>query len=241
VPHAVERRVTAERQAPTLPGRGRPVRSRVARLRASHSYRGVLGLVVATFVFASVAGDGAWTTSALLVLVATTLVLSLWTSGLARWSSWTLVAILTAATTLAGVQVFVSTDRVSGVAGLATGALAVATIPAIAVGVVDQDEVNAYSITGAVCIYLLFGLVFLFLYGALAVLGHGAFFTQGTDGTRAVRLYFSYVTLATVGYGDYTPAGDLGHTLAVVEALIGQLYLVTVLALLVSRLRSGKP
>ena len=53
------------------------------------------------------------------------------------------------------------------------------------------------------------------------------------------RVYFSYVTLATLGYGDYTPAGDLGHTMAVVEALTGQLYLVTVVALLVSRLRGA--
>jgi hypothetical protein len=48
------------------------------------------------------------------------------------------------------------------------------------------------------------------------------------------------VTLATLGYGDYTPAGELGHTLAVLEALTGQLYLVTVLALLVSQLRAGR-
>ena len=60
----------------------------------------------------------------------------------------------------------------------------------------------------------------------------------GTDGTRSIRLYFSYVTLATVGYGDYTMAGNLGRALfAVLEALMGQLYLVTVLALLVSRMR----
>jgi hypothetical protein len=57
------------------------------------------------------------------------------------------------------------------------------------------------------------------------------------DGTRALRLYFSYVTLATLGYGDYTAASNLGHMLAVAEALIGQIYLVTVVALLVSRLR----
>ncbi|MBW8741904.1 MAG: two pore domain potassium channel family protein [Acidobacteria bacterium] len=113
------------------------------------------------------------------------------------------------------------------------------TVVAIATGVVDQDEVNAQSVTGAICIYLLFGLVFLFLYGAIAVLDSGTFFAQGTDGTRALRVYFSYVTLATLGYGDYTPAGELGHLLAVLEALIGQLYLVTVIALLVSRLRRG--
>ena len=59
------------------------------------------------------------------------------------------------------------------------------------------------------------------------------------DGTRPLRLYFSYVTLATLGYGDYTAAGNLGRALAVLEALMGQLYLVTVVAVVVTRL--GRP
>jgi voltage-gated potassium channel Kch len=87
-------------------------------------------------------------------------------------------------------------------------------------------------------VYIVIGLGFAFLYGAAAVLGSSPFFAQGTDGTRAVRTYFSYVTLATLGYGDYSPAGTTGHTLAIVEALTGQLYLVTVVALLVARLGS---
>ena len=128
----------------------------------------------------------------------------------------------------------------TGAAGIASGVLAVVTIVTIAIGVVDQDEVNAQSITGAVCMYLLFGILFMFLYGAVALLGSSDFFAQGTDGTRALRLYFSYVTLATLGYGDYTPAGNLGHSLAILEALLGQLYLVTVLALLVSRLQGRR-
>lgn len=188
-------------------------------------------------MFASVAGDGGWTDSVLLMLESVTLVLALWTAGLARWSSRTLIAILSVTSILALARLVADSQRIAGVTGLATGVLAVATIVAIAVGVIDQDEVNAHSITGAVCIYLLFGLLFLFLYSGVALIGSGDFFAQGTDGTRALRLYFSFVTLATLGYGDYTPAGDIGHTLAVLEALIGQLYLVTVLALLVSRLR----
>jgi voltage-gated potassium channel Kch len=82
---------------------------------------------------------------------------------------------------------------------------------------------------------------FTFVYGAAAALGSGDFFAEGADGTPSLRLYFSYVTLTTVGYGDYTPAGDLGHTLAIVEALLGQLYLVTVVAVIVSRLHFGRP
>jgi Ion channel len=84
-------------------------------------------------------------------------------------------------------------------------------------------------------------MLFTFVYGAVAALGSRDFFADGTDGTPSLRLYFSYVTLATIGYGDYTPASDLGHTLAVVEALLGQLYLVTVVAVIVGRLHSGRP
>jgi uncharacterized membrane protein YhaH (DUF805 family) len=90
-------------------------------------------------------------------------------------------------------------------------------------------------------VYLLIGLLFVFLYSVIAILGAGDFFAQGTDGTRSLRLYFSFVTLATLGYGDYTAAGELGRTLAVVEALFGQLYLVTVIAVLVSRMRDRRP
>jgi hypothetical protein len=115
-------------------------------------------------------------------------------------------------------------------------ALLVATVVVIAVGVVDQHDVNAQSIFGAVSIYVLLGMLFVFVYSAAAALGSGGFFAQGTDGTLSTRLYFSYVTLATLGYGDYTAAGDFGRTVSVIEAMLGQIYLVTVIALLVGQL-----
>jgi hypothetical protein len=115
-------------------------------------------------------------------------------------------------------------------------ALVLAIMLAIGVGVVDQREVNRQSVTGAVCAYILLGMLFTYAYGAAAALGSGPFFAQGTDGTPSLRLYFSYVSLATLGYGDYTAAGSFGRTAAIVEALLGQLYLVTVVALLVGNI-----
>jgi Ion channel len=226
--------------AATLPGGWRPLRSRVARLRDTHSYRFVLLLIAISFLFGSLAGNAVWTTSVLLLLGAATLAVALWTSGLAGPESKPLLWLLAASVVLAVALLFSPTNGFAGAVGLVSGLLVLATIVVIAVGVVDQNEVNPQSVTGAVCIYLLFGLLFMFLYSGVALLGSGDFFAQGTDGTRSLRLYFSYVTLATVGYGDYTPAGDLGHTLAVLEALLGQLYLVTVLALLVSRMRGPR-
>jgi hypothetical protein len=197
----------------------------------------VLVLIAGAFVLSSLAGDAAWTAAVLLVLESATLAAAVWTSGLARADSRMLIALLAAATVTGSAVAFTGGATLAAIAGLASGAMVVATITAIAVGVIDQDDVNAQSITGAICIYVLVGILFVFLYNAVALIGAGPFFAQGTDGTRSLRLYFSFVTLATLGYGDYTPAAELGRTLAVLEALLGQLYLVTVLALLVSRLR----
>jgi Ion channel len=212
--------------------------ARVARVRASHSYGLVLALIGVSFVFMSVAPNSTWADSVLLLLQSITLVTALWTSGVARTDS-TLSLSLVALAGLAalGLLVFGGNGFASAV-GLLSGVLTVATIGTVALGVVDQGEANVRAVTGAVCVYVLIGLLFVFIYGVLAKLGSGDFFAQGTDGTRSLRLYFSFVTLATLGYGDYTPAGSLGRTLAVIEALTGQLYLVTVIAVLVSRMRA---
>jgi Ion channel len=211
--------------------------SRVERLHASHSYRLVMLLILSSFVFAAVAPDSDWSASLLLLIESATLVAAGWTSGMARSDSRLSVALLALAAASALALLVFGGDALTATVGLLSGVLAVATIAAIAVGVIDQSEVNAESVTGAICIYLLFGMVFMFVYGAIAVLGSAPFFAQGTDGTRAIRLYFSYVTQATLGYGDYTPAAQVGRTVAIVEALVGQLYLVTVVAVLVSRMR----
>ena len=74
------------------------------------------------------------------------------------------------------------------------------------------------------------------LRGRSAPFGSDPFFAQEASPTSASYLYFAYVTLTTVGYGDLTASGNLGRALAVLDALLGQIYLVTVVALLVSQL-----
>ena len=211
--------------------------ARVARVRASHSYGVVLALIVVVFVFTSVASNSDWADSTLVLLQGATLVTALYTSGVARADSTVSLTLVALSAASAVALLVFGGDGFAALVGILSGLLTVATIATVALGVIDQGEANVQAVTGAVCVYLLIGILFVFLYGVLAALGSGNFFAQGTDGTRSLRLYFSFVTLATVGYGDYTAAGELARTLAVVEALVGQLYLVTVIAVLVSRMR----
>ncbi len=75
--------------------------------------------------------------------------------------------------------------------------------------------------------------MFASLFSAVAALSDVPFFADGATPTLSSLQYFSFTTLTTVGYGDLAPATRLGRSLAITEALVGQIYLVTVVALLV--------
>jgi hypothetical protein len=90
-------------------------------------------------------------------------------------------------------------------------------------------------------VYLLIGMFFAFVYGAIDRLGGAPFFAQNVTANASRCLYFSFTTLTTVGYGDLTSRTNLGHTVSVSEALTGQIYLVTVVSLLVANLGRRRP
>jgi hypothetical protein len=194
--------------------------------------------IIVVFAFTATAPDTNWTRSVIVFLQSATLVVALWTSGLTKYARLSL-SVVGVAVALAVLLVVTPSKSLTGAVGIFELVLTLGIAAIVAFGIVDQGEVNAQSVTGAICVYVLLGLGFTFLYGSLAALDSAPLFVQGTDGTLALRLYYSYVTLTTVGYGDYTLRSDLGHMLAVIEALLGQLYLVTVVALLVSRIRPG--
>jgi len=104
-----------------------------------------------------------------------------------------------------------------------------------------SGEVRIESVMGVLSLYILLGMLFAFVYGAIDKLGGDPFFASEASATVSNCLYYSFTTLATVGYGDFTARSDLGHTLSVTEALVGQIYLVTVVSLIVSNLgRRGR-
>jgi hypothetical protein len=104
-----------------------------------------------------------------------------------------------------------------------------------------KEGVDLEVVLGALCAYLFIGVYFAFLYDVMANLSKSPFFAQpGADG-KLNYLYFSFITLTTTGYGDISPAFGPGRMIAVTEAVIGQLYLVSVVAIVVSAYGKRKP
>ena len=106
--------------------------------------------------------------------------------------------------------------------------------------IVLEPFVSSRTIIGLLCVYLLIGMTFAATYITVAVVSDEQFFVQ-TDHAQPVDFtYFSLGTLATVGYGDFTAANPMPRMLAAIEGLTGQLYLVTVVAVAVSRVRTRR-
>jgi hypothetical protein len=119
-----------------------------------------------------------------------------------------------------------------------SGVLAIAGAVIVARGVVGgirvERRVTLHSVMGALTVYLLAGLIFAFAYSVMgAIAGSPVLSHIGSD-KHAEEVYFSFITLTTVGYGDIAPTAAASRMTSVLEALFGQLYLVTIVAVIVS-------
>jgi hypothetical protein len=104
-----------------------------------------------------------------------------------------------------------------------------------------RRTVDAETVMGAIAAYLMAGMFFAFLYRAIGIVQtHPPFFGGQGPGTFSQDLFFSFTTLTTTGYGDLTPAGNPGQSFAVLEMLIGQLFLITAVGKVVSAWRPGQ-
>ncbi len=100
-----------------------------------------------------------------------------------------------------------------------------------------RRDIDIETLLGAVAAYLLIGMFFAFAYKAAGLLGSVPFYGTAGRGSLSQDLFFSFVTMTTVGYGDLVPAANPGQTLAVLEALIGQLFLVVAVGKVISSYR----
>jgi hypothetical protein len=112
-----------------------------------------------------------------------------------------------------------------------------AAIPLALIGglmrLVRAHGVTPQAVAGALTLYLLVGLVFAWVIGFVAKVEDAQYFAQQAHASTSQIVYFSFAVLTTTGFGDLTAATHLGRALAVVEMLLGQLYLVTVIGVLV--------
>lgn len=153
--------------------------------------------------------------------------------------AWRLATVLVPIAVILGIVGHVSD---SGFAESITAIVAVilpaATIVVLGRRIVeDLPSVSARTILGLLSVYLLIGMTFAALFGTIAVISDEPFFAQTKTAEPVDFTYFSLVTLSTVGYGDLTAANPMPRMLAAIEGLLGQLYLVTVVAVAVSRVR----
>jgi hypothetical protein len=207
-----------------------------ARLKTRDSY-GILLLLIVASVFMTAASFGRIGNLAWILTLGVTLFFALVTSGASR-RIWTIAGLLLVAAVVLTLP-FASGSRMDrAVVWGATLGLAIAAIAAIVYRVSTHPRVTGETIGAALSIYLLLGIAFSSAYGMVGAIEQGPAFVgadvgNGGDGTDLELTYFSFVTLTTVGYGDLVPATSLMRMLAITEAFTGQLYLVTVVALVV--------
>jgi hypothetical protein len=208
--------------------------------RGSHYRYGEVLVVTMTFaVFALVAPEGSGVRVIEAVLAGAILELAVLTSNAPKRTRRAAGLALAIAVVAGGIAASVGDAHPVWTFG-ATAILLGATAGVISAGVarlVIERGVILQAVLGALTIYVLLGLTFGFIVGAVASGIHEPFFAQGTDANQATRVYYSFTVMTTTGFGDYTAATRGGRALAVLEMLIGQLYLVTVIAILVGNLR----
>ena len=97
--------------------------------------------------------------------------------------------------------------------------------------VLKQGAVTGEKISAAICVYMFIGLLWAFLFALTYTLDAGSFDLK--DPQLSQFVYYSFITLSTLGYGDITPLSPVAQALAYVEAITGQIYLTVLVARLV--------
>lgn len=162
--------------------------------------------------------------------------LSMAASNAPRWAihtSWIAGLVVFAAVLFEGTP-----DKVGIAAAIVLSVGMIATPVVILRRVGTHDQVTATTIWGAIGAYLAFGLAFSLMYSAVHQADPTAFANMA-DPRLGDTNYFSFVTMTTLGYGDITPLGAIPRALVIMQTLVGQIYLVVVVARVVSLL--GKP
>jgi hypothetical protein len=210
-----------------------PVRGWFADRGLGHERFGViLLLVLVGFLVSGFDGQvvARITTAAINALV---LVMVFRETGIARSSSRLVTLVFVGSLPLVMLSLVDHEQAPGGVIWMFQAAIAIAIAVAITARILRHRRVGLQTVFGAVCIYVMVGMAFAFIYGGLQTV-MGSEVLQVNDGGAVDPLYYSIVTLTTLGFGDITSPEVLVRRITMIEAMFGQLFLAIMVARLVS-------
>jgi hypothetical protein len=208
-------------------------------LWGEESYVLLFALLLVDYLIVTLDTSVRWGSLARSITISVTVLFAIHTSGgsraLLRFAQFGVVIALIGSVALTGWD----NHRLAAVSYLVVTVLLVITPVVILKKVLPKDEVDIETIFAAIDVYILLGLVFATLFIGLAkLMTSPPFLAQPGHHSTADYVYLSFVTLTTVGFGDLTPLSKLARSIVVLEALIGQIFLVVLVARLVSAYNS---
>jgi hypothetical protein len=216
------------------------LRRLVAAFGSSTSY-GLVLLLILTSYGLSVSLSSKWSGSLVLAIQIATVWFALRTSQSRRSLRNVAMVLLVWSAVIAVLNLIVPTVTAdNGLVAFTAGVLYLIAPVSIIRHLVTRRVIDEETLLGALAAYLLWGMCFAFFYNALGYVQSTAFFGSNGDGTFPQDLFFSFTTLTTTGYGNLVPAGNPGQSMAVMEMLLGQLFLVTAIGKIVSAWRPAR-
>ncbi|HUY49710.1 MAG TPA: ion channel [Streptosporangiaceae bacterium] len=199
-------------------------------------------LLILVFTYLLSAFTASWLVSAgQVVLFLAVLLLALRTGRLQRQTVRVIaIGVLTGSVIAVTLALADHSGPGAGVASLWTALVLLLSVIFIVRRVLSEPEVTLQSIYGAISAYMIIGLMFAAVYSAMYRFGGDTFFAHGSPGDTRTFQYFSFTTLTTLGYGDFTAGGSGGRAVAVIEAMVGQIFLATLVARLVAAFRGPR-
>jgi hypothetical protein len=202
----------------------------------------VFSLTLALVVFVIAAPNGNWSRAVALSIAGAALVVAVATARERKEVRYRRALVL--GVVMIVVILGVATGKESRGLSAAVSAFVTAAVPVVifrgVVRLLRDRGVTVQAVAGALAMYLSIGLVFAWIISFITQVDSTPYFAQHTNGTEGDRVYFSFTVLTTTGFGDFSAATPVGHALAVIEMLTGQLYLVTVIGLLIGNFVSAQ-
>jgi len=214
-------------------------RTRLQQIQDRHSYGWILGMVLLIVVLTIALPNDEFSRFVLVSIEAATLLVAVWTSK-ARPRTVRLVEALAGGSVLLSlVATVIPGDATVALRVMSVGLIGVLPFILVAgvIQTIRERGVALNAVAGVLTLYLLLGLLFGALFLLVNDIGSAPFFAGHSESVRSGDfIYFSFTTQTTVGFGDFVPGTDIGRALAACQAVVGQMYLVTVVAVVISQL-----